>query len=168
MSGLNYCHWNSQVSGANGIYGQLICDEFGNVVSLNLREYLWGAKHSFLTRDFLSTPNYSIFISLYNVQNPTVWLDKSLPKSVSWSTCQRTLPFSMPNPVGPIPTSLGLFRGLETLDVESNNMEFGEQNNRHELLQSLCNVRVLWLYAEAAASWKRHHHVPHSQELHHS
>ena len=72
------------------------------------------------------------------------------------------------NPVGPIPTSLGLFRGLETLDVESNNMEFGEQNNRHELLQSLCNVRVLWLYAEAAASWKRHHHVPHSQELHHS
>ena len=40
MSGLNFCDWNSQVSGANGIYSQLICDEFGNVMSLNLREYL--------------------------------------------------------------------------------------------------------------------------------
>lgn len=40
MSGLNYCDWNSQVSGANGDYSQLICDEFGNVMSLNLRKYL--------------------------------------------------------------------------------------------------------------------------------
>lgn len=40
MSGLNYCDWNSEVSGANGIYSQLICDEFGNVMSLNLREYI--------------------------------------------------------------------------------------------------------------------------------
>ncbi len=40
MSGLNFCDWNSQVSGANGIYSQLICDEFGNVMSLNLREYI--------------------------------------------------------------------------------------------------------------------------------
>lgn len=38
MSGLNYCEWGTEISGANGSYNQLICDEFGNVLNLNLRK----------------------------------------------------------------------------------------------------------------------------------
>ena len=40
MSGLNYCDWGTEISGANGSYNQLVCDEFGNVLNLNLRKYL--------------------------------------------------------------------------------------------------------------------------------
>jgi len=39
MSGLNYCDWGTEISGANGSYNQLVCDEFGNVLNLNLRKY---------------------------------------------------------------------------------------------------------------------------------
>ena len=39
LSGLNYCEWGAEISGANGgSYNQLVCDEFGNVLNLNLRE----------------------------------------------------------------------------------------------------------------------------------
>ena len=40
MTGENFCDWTSEVMGKDGLYSQLICDEFGNVNSLNLREYL--------------------------------------------------------------------------------------------------------------------------------
>ena len=39
MSGLNYCDWGTEISGANGSYNQLVCDDFGNVLNLNLRTY---------------------------------------------------------------------------------------------------------------------------------
>eukprot|EP00956_Cyclotella_meneghiniana_P043819 scaffold289406_cov103-Cyclotella_meneghiniana.AAC.1 len=39
MSGLNYCEWGAEISGEDGnSYNQLVCDEFGNVLNLNLRE----------------------------------------------------------------------------------------------------------------------------------
>lgn len=39
LSGLNYCDWGAEISGAGGeSYDQLLCDEFGNVLNLNLRE----------------------------------------------------------------------------------------------------------------------------------
>jgi len=37
LSGLNYCEWGTEISGANGSYNQLVCDEFGNVLNLNLQ-----------------------------------------------------------------------------------------------------------------------------------
>ena len=40
MSGLNYCDWGTEISGANGSYNQLVCDEFGNVLNLNLRTFI--------------------------------------------------------------------------------------------------------------------------------
>lgn len=39
LSGLNYCSWGTEISGANGSYNQLVCDQFGNVLNLNLREF---------------------------------------------------------------------------------------------------------------------------------
>ena len=39
MSGLNYCEWGSEISGQGGSFNQLVCDEFGNVLNLNLRKY---------------------------------------------------------------------------------------------------------------------------------
>ena len=39
MSGLNYCEWGAEVSGQGGSFNQLVCDEFGNVLNLNLRKY---------------------------------------------------------------------------------------------------------------------------------
>ena len=39
LSGLNYCKWGTEISGANGGYNQLVCDEFGNVLNLNMREW---------------------------------------------------------------------------------------------------------------------------------
>ena len=39
MSGLNYCDWGAEIAGGDGnSYDQLVCDEFGNVLNLNLRE----------------------------------------------------------------------------------------------------------------------------------
>lgn len=39
MSGLNYCEWGADIPGEDGnTYNQLVCDEFGNVLNLNLRE----------------------------------------------------------------------------------------------------------------------------------
>jgi hypothetical protein len=38
LSGLNYCDWGSEITSANGSYDQMVCDEFGNVLYLNLRE----------------------------------------------------------------------------------------------------------------------------------
>ena len=38
LSGLNYCDWGSEITSANGSYKQLECDEFGNVLFLNMRE----------------------------------------------------------------------------------------------------------------------------------
>jgi hypothetical protein len=41
MSGLNYCEWGATIAGETGeSYNQLVCDEFGNVLNLNLREYI--------------------------------------------------------------------------------------------------------------------------------
>lgn len=37
LSGLNYCDWGTEISGANGSYNQLVCDQFGNVLNLNLQ-----------------------------------------------------------------------------------------------------------------------------------
>ncbi|KAL3789360.1 hypothetical protein HJC23_006514 [Cyclotella cryptica] len=38
MSGLNYCDWGADVAGEDGTsYNQLVCDEFGNVLNLNLQ-----------------------------------------------------------------------------------------------------------------------------------
>ena len=42
MSGLNYCEWGASIDGIDGnMYSQLVCDEFGNVLNLNLRESYW-------------------------------------------------------------------------------------------------------------------------------
>ena len=38
LSGSNYCDWGAEISGQGGSYKQLVCDEFGNVLNLNLRE----------------------------------------------------------------------------------------------------------------------------------
>ncbi len=38
MSGLNYCEWGSEISGQGGSFNQLVCDEFGNVLNLNMRK----------------------------------------------------------------------------------------------------------------------------------
>ena len=43
LSGLNYCDWDTEISGTNGSYNQLVCDEYGNVLNLNLRECACGA-----------------------------------------------------------------------------------------------------------------------------
>jgi hypothetical protein len=39
MSGLNYCKWGAEIPGQGAPYNQLVCDEFGNVLNLNLRKY---------------------------------------------------------------------------------------------------------------------------------
>ena len=50
LSGLNYCEWGVEISSeTGGSYNQLVCDEFGNVLNLNLREYL----HLMLSGDLL-------------------------------------------------------------------------------------------------------------------
>ena len=39
LSGLNYCDWGVEISSeTGGSYNQLVCDDFGNVLNLNLRE----------------------------------------------------------------------------------------------------------------------------------
>lgn len=38
MSGLNYCEWGSEITGTGGSYFQLVCDDSGNVLNLNLRK----------------------------------------------------------------------------------------------------------------------------------
>lgn len=38
MSGLNYCEWGAEITGTNGAYDQLVCDDEGNVLNLNLRK----------------------------------------------------------------------------------------------------------------------------------
>eukprot|EP00571_Detonula_confervacea_P017318 CAMPEP_0172297450 /NCGR_PEP_ID=MMETSP1058-20130122/468_1 /TAXON_ID=83371 /ORGANISM="Detonula confervacea, Strain CCMP 353" /LENGTH=650 /DNA_ID=CAMNT_0013006605 /DNA_START=35 /DNA_END=1987 /DNA_ORIENTATION=- len=37
LSGLNYCDWGSEISSASGSSNQLVCDDFGNVLNLNLQ-----------------------------------------------------------------------------------------------------------------------------------
>ncbi|KAL7531022.1 hypothetical protein ACHAXR_003808 [Thalassiosira sp. AJA248-18] len=37
LSGLNYCDWGVQITGDKGDYVTLVCDEFGNVLNLNLQ-----------------------------------------------------------------------------------------------------------------------------------
>ena len=39
LSGLNYCDWSTEISTFGLPYDQLVCDEFGNVLNLNLRTY---------------------------------------------------------------------------------------------------------------------------------
>jgi hypothetical protein len=39
MSGSDYCDWGADIEGEEGSsYNQLVCDDFGNVLNLNLRE----------------------------------------------------------------------------------------------------------------------------------
>jgi hypothetical protein len=38
LSGMNYCDWGSEITSTSGSYRQLECDEFGNVLYLNMRE----------------------------------------------------------------------------------------------------------------------------------
>ncbi len=38
LTGMNYCDWGSEVTSTSGSYKQLECDEFGNVLYLNMRE----------------------------------------------------------------------------------------------------------------------------------
>eukprot|EP00574_Skeletonema_japonicum_P006502 CAMPEP_0201737828 /NCGR_PEP_ID=MMETSP0593-20130828/43408_1 /ASSEMBLY_ACC=CAM_ASM_000672 /TAXON_ID=267983 /ORGANISM="Skeletonema japonicum, Strain CCMP2506" /LENGTH=639 /DNA_ID=CAMNT_0048231889 /DNA_START=12 /DNA_END=1931 /DNA_ORIENTATION=+ len=37
MSGLNYCEWGAEITGTGGSYFQLVCDDSGNVLNLNLQ-----------------------------------------------------------------------------------------------------------------------------------
>ena len=39
LSAENYCEWGVEVSTTGGSYNQLVCDEFGNVLNLNLRKF---------------------------------------------------------------------------------------------------------------------------------
>ena len=39
LSGMNYCDWGSEITSTSGSYKQLECDEFGNVLYLNMREF---------------------------------------------------------------------------------------------------------------------------------
>jgi hypothetical protein len=38
MSGLNYCEWGAEITGQGGSFDQLVCDDQGNVLNLNLRK----------------------------------------------------------------------------------------------------------------------------------
>jgi len=37
MSGLNYCEWGAEITGTGGSFKQLVCDDLGNVLNLNLQ-----------------------------------------------------------------------------------------------------------------------------------
>ncbi|KAL3817274.1 hypothetical protein ACHAXA_003195 [Cyclostephanos tholiformis] len=90
LSGLNYCDWGSEITTADGSYKQLECDEFGNVLFLNLQSNnMVGA----IPPEIGVLVYLASYISFFNAQS------------------------------GPIPSTLGLLKSLETFDVESNNME---------------------------------------------
>ena len=38
MTRLNYCEWGAEITGAGGSFNQVVCDEQGNVLNLNLRK----------------------------------------------------------------------------------------------------------------------------------
>ena len=38
MSELNYCEWGAEITGTGGSFKQLVCDDLGNVLNLNLRK----------------------------------------------------------------------------------------------------------------------------------
>ena len=38
MSALNYCEWGAEITGTGGAFKQLVCDDLGNVLNLNLRK----------------------------------------------------------------------------------------------------------------------------------
>ena len=38
MSGLNYCEWGAEITGTGGSFNQLVCDDEGNVLNLNMRK----------------------------------------------------------------------------------------------------------------------------------
>lgn len=90
LSGLNYCDWSTEISGANGSYEQLVCDQFGNVLNLNLQSNNMIGE---IPPEIGVLVYMTSYISFFNAQN------------------------------GPIPTSLGLIKPLQTFDVESNNMD---------------------------------------------
>ncbi|KAL3783278.1 hypothetical protein ACHAW5_010270 [Stephanodiscus triporus] len=90
LSGLNYCDWGSEITSANGSYDQMVCDEFGNVLYLNLQSNNMVGE---IPPEIGVLVYMESYISFFNAQS------------------------------GPIPTTLGLLKLLETFDVESNNME---------------------------------------------
>ncbi|KAL7522168.1 hypothetical protein ACHAWX_007742, partial [Stephanocyclus meneghinianus] len=119
MSGLNYCEWGANVAGEDGSsYNQLACDESGNVLNLNLREFsvLFPWHCNSLRQQFSSFPSHSSFPESNNMAGPIapeIGALKYMTSYISFFNAQS----------GPIPTSLGLITPLQTFDVESNNME---------------------------------------------
>jgi len=90
LSGLNYCDWGSDISSQSGSSNQLVCDDVGNVLNLNLQSNNMAGPIPPEIGVFFAMTSY---ISFFNAQE------------------------------GPIPTSLGLIKPLQTFDVESNNMD---------------------------------------------
>ncbi len=80
-----------------------------------------GVKHPFFTQHFILRPNYSHSISLPLTESnnmagqipPEIGVLVYMTSYISFFNAQS----------GPIPTSLGLLKGLETFDVESNKMD---------------------------------------------
>ena len=133
LSGLNYCDWDTELSGQSGSYNQLVCDEFGNVLNLNLRECIVdgdgrpaplarrgrrgrrrrrrcpcrcvSALHRF--------PSRAESNNMVGEIPPEIGALVYLTSYISFFNAQS----------GPIPTALGLIAPLRTFDVESNAMD---------------------------------------------
>ena len=139
MSGLNYCEWGADVTGEDGSsYKQLVCDEFGNVLELNLRE----SSACFCNVDaVICIKSYCFTFLLIESNNmvgpiaPEIGVLQYMTSYISFFNAQE----------GPIPTSLGLITSLQTFDVESNNMDgdlFKPEYSGPDGLKEIVNFRT--------------------------
>jgi len=137
MSSLDYCEWGTEISGANGSYNQLVCNDEGHVINLNLQtNNLIGSIPpeigvlSYLT-SYISFTNaqsgqipstlglitpLETFDVEFNNMDGTLFQEEymtSLTNLVNWRTSNN-------NFVGSIPSEIGLWTKLQNLWVSDN------------------------------------------------
>ena len=89
LSGLNYCQWGTEISGANGSYNQLVCDEFGNVLNLNLRKSCaycnsnWYEFRNVCLTHHVAHITHHVTHITWHTQNPTTWRASSSSPSTA-------------------------------------------------------------------------------------
>ena len=125
MSRLNYCGWSA---GSADSSNQVVCDEFGNVLELNL-----GELYSDMTcHDLLQLCMLLAFSNKHLAHNASIYISYpctgsnnmigTIPLEIGALAFMSSYISSSNAISGAIPTSLGLIVPLQTFDISLNNM----------------------------------------------
>ena len=154
MSDKNYCEWGPEISadvggaGAGaGSYQMLECDEFGNVLSLNMREYLHGIRIELWSDCFSFTRTNILISSFQMLRSPYSNTESNnmigtIPPEIGVLVYLTSYISFFNAQTGEIPSSLGLMPSLQTFDVESNNMDGDLFKPEFYGLQEVVNFRA--------------------------